>query len=121
MAFHRWRTIVVVLGLGAALSAIPATARAQSGEERIRKYQVSITVQRDGSLAVDEVIDYDFGSNPRHGIFRDIPVRFHFDDRYDRVMPVEVLSVRGSPGTPDGYKLQHQGSLLPIRPSARAA
>jgi len=42
-------------------------------------------------------------------------VRFRYDDRYDRVYPVHVLGVSGSPGTPDRYKVEDVGSTLRIR------
>src|SRR5438132_4447466 len=115
MVTHRWRRLVVAIVLGAVMVGLPSTAAADIGGERIRNYRVVITVQRDGAIAVDETIDYDFGSNQRHGILRDVPVRFHFDDHYDRMLPLTVLSVHGSPGTPDGYKVEHVGALLRIR------
>ncbi len=70
---------------------------------------MTITVERSGDLAVTEVIDYDFGTAERHGIFRNIPVRLHYDDRFDRVYPLTVRSVQGSPGTPDQYEVSTQG------------
>jgi hypothetical protein len=85
------------------------------GEERILAYDVSIDIQRDGSLAVIEALDYDFGFTGHHGIIRLIPVRFRYDDRYDRVYPLKVLSVTGSPGTPDQYKVSRSGSDLEIK------
>jgi uncharacterized membrane protein YgcG len=43
------------------------------GAERIRQYSVDVAVQEDGTALVRETIDYDFGSNQKHGIFRDFP------------------------------------------------
>ncbi len=87
-----------------------ATAGAsQFGNERITDYDVTIIVERSGDLAITEVIDYDFGVLDRHGIFRNIPVRLHYDDRYDRVYPLTVRSVTGSPGTPDQYEASNEG------------
>jgi hypothetical protein len=85
------------------------------GEERIDSYDVSIDIQRDGSLAVIEAIDYDFGFTEHHGIIRLIPIRFRYDDKYDRIYPLQVLSVTGSPGTPDQYKVSRSGSDLEIK------
>jgi uncharacterized protein (TIGR04222 family) len=99
---------VVALALAGA-AARPASA-AQAGVEKIERYDVEIEVGSSGDLTVTEVIDYDFGFAQRHGIFRDIPVRFHYDDRYDRVMPLEVLSVDGSEGTPDEYETEDVGA-----------
>ena len=54
-------------------------ASAQIGESILR-YEVDITVERSSDLRIVERIDYDFGDNTRHGILREIPDRFHFDD-----------------------------------------
>ena len=84
------------------LLASPGTA--QGVGERITAYDVDIRVETSGDLLITEIIDYDFASNSRHGIFRDIPVRLDYDSRYERVYPLKVISVEGSPGTPDQYK-----------------
>ena len=96
-------------GAGPAAGAAGGAAAGQLGNERITSYDVTITVENTGDLAVTEVIDYDFGSAQRHGIFRNIPVRLHYDDRYDRVYPLTVRSVTGSPGTPDQYDTSTSG------------
>jgi uncharacterized protein (TIGR04222 family) len=90
-------------------------AAAQSGGERIASYAAVLSVEPNGDLVVQETIDYDFGSSPRHGIFRDIPVRVHFDDKYDRVYPLKVLSVEGSPGTPVQYETSDVGNNKRIK------
>ncbi|WP_300368931.1 DUF2207 domain-containing protein [Hydrogenimonas sp.] len=41
--------------------------------EAIRHYDVTIDLHDDGSLDVKEMIEYDFGTVWKHGIFRDIP------------------------------------------------
>src|SRR5712691_2646192 len=106
---------LVLAAVGASLLAAGPTARAQAGGPSIRGYDVEIGVQRDGSILVVERIAYDFDGLARHGIFRDIPVRLPYSDRYDRVYMLDDLSVTGSPGTPAGYKIEHQGSTLLIR------
>ena len=94
-----------------------AAAGGAGGEtgERIASFDVRIQIERSGRIVVTETIVYDFGPNERHGIFRDLPVRFRYDDTYDRVYPLEVRSVRGSPGTPVGYQVEEEGSVLRIR------
>ncbi|MEX1047587.1 MAG: DUF2207 domain-containing protein [Actinomycetota bacterium] len=112
--------IALILFAAPLLLAHPAAAQFE-GFERITDYSVKIEIDRQGDILVTEVIDYDFGSTPRHGIFRDIPVRLRFDERdpryerYDRVFPIEVQSVEGSPGTPDQYTLEDQGPLKRIK------
>src|SRR5712691_7303432 len=87
---------LVLAAVGASLLAAGPTARAQAGGPSIRGYDVEIGVQRDGSILVVERIAYDFDGLARHGIFRDIPVRLPYSDRYDRVYVLDVLSDRAA-------------------------
>jgi hypothetical protein len=104
------------LALAALVGGFPLLTPLTAQEsERILAYDVQLRVEPSGSLLVAERIHYDFGSAERHGIFRDIPVRFRYDDRYDRVYPIEVLDVKGSIGTPDQYEEEREGDLLRIR------
>jgi hypothetical protein len=89
-------------------------AAAQTGE-RIVSYDVDIAIQSDGKMLVVEKIDYDFSTTEHHGIFREIRNRFAWDRKSDRVYPVHVIDVVGSPGTPDGYKIEHEGALYRIK------
>jgi uncharacterized protein (TIGR04222 family) len=107
MTDRRWRvlaTLAVVVLLGVAGAGAGA---AQVGSERITAYDVDIRVEDTGSMLVTETIDYDFGFSQRHGIFRDIPVRLDYDSRYERIYPLKVISVEGSPGTPVKYKQEN--------------
>ena len=104
---------MVLLAVIAVLAAA-SPGRAQSFE-RIIRYDVDLGIQRDGSLVVVERIDYDFGVTEHHGIFRDIPAIFTYDDRFDRVYPIDVDSVEGSPGTPDRFKVETSGSTFRIQ------
>jgi Predicted membrane protein (DUF2207) N-terminal domain len=91
-----------------ALSLLVAGAGPARAAERIHSYDVDITIDPDGSLEVVETIDYDFGSTPHHGIFRDIPTTLRYDDRYDRAFPLEVDSVT-STTAPDRYEIEDAG------------
>ena len=63
-----------------------------------------------------EVIQYNFGVEQRHGIFRDIPVREVWtpDNRYERVYDVKVQKVTAT-GTSAATKIGRQGNFLHIR------
>jgi hypothetical protein len=104
--------VVVAAGLVLAILAVPARAQAF---EQLLDYSVDLQIEADGTLLVTEQIAYDFATAERHGIFRDVPVRFGYDDRYDRVYPVEVLEVSGSPGTPGEYALEDVDDTVRIR------
>ena len=50
--------------------------------EKIRNYEVTVQINKNGTLTVNEVIDYQFGEEFKHGIYRYIPLRskrFGFD------------------------------------------
>jgi uncharacterized membrane protein YgcG len=96
------------------LAGIAVTASAQTSE-RITSYDVSIEIEPSGSLRIIERIDYDFGPNERHGIYRDVPERLQYDETHDRVYPIDVLAVSASPGTPAQYTEEHEGGTLRIR------
>ena len=86
---------------------LAAPARAQTAE-RIDRYDVEIVIEDDGSLTVTETIDYDFGATPRHGIIREIPTSFRYDDTYDREYPLTVRSVTATDASAD-YGIEHPG------------
>jgi uncharacterized membrane protein YgcG len=102
-----------ILASAMLLAAVPVSlpsgsARAQgSAFESIKRYDVRIDIEPSGRMLVTETIDYDFGSVAKHGIFRDIPERLHYDDTYDRVYRIDVVSVRAV-GAPADYEVEHQ-------------
>jgi hypothetical protein len=105
-------TVVVAAGLALAVLAAPAWAQSP---ERILDYRVDLEIEADGMLLVSEQIAYDFGTQERHGILRDVPVRFRYDGHHDRIYPLEVLEVSGSPWTPVQYTLEDVDNRLRIR------
>ena len=44
--------------------------------EKIKNYKVSIQINKNGTLTVNEVIDYEFDEKLKHGIYRDIPLNY---------------------------------------------
>ena len=82
---------------GSVLGARPASAGVT---EQIDDYRSEITIATNGTIEVHETIVYDFGVVPHHGIYRDIPVRTSESpkDGYDRVYPLDVVSVSASAG-----------------------
>lgn len=61
--------------------------------ERVTDMRVDMKIESTGTLLVNERITYDFGLHARHGIYRYVPVRYRYDDRYDRVYRVSDISV----------------------------
>jgi uncharacterized protein (TIGR04222 family) len=110
----RWRSLAAVGLVVVALLGLAGPAGAQAGE-RILAFDVDIAVEADGDLVVTERIRYDFGGQERHGILRDIPVRYDYDSRYERVTPIDDVSVEAGPGTPDDLKVENTGRFERFR------
>jgi len=100
----RVRVAVLVI-LTCALALLPSRATQAQGTfgERIIAYGIDVTVERDGLLRIDERIEYDFGSEPRHGIYRDVVTRQRYDDTYDRVYDLTVERVEADRGASAKY------------------
>ncbi len=99
--------------LRAALLALALAAPAQA--ERIRSFEVEISLDPDGSFLVTESIAYDFGPLQRHGIFRDIPVLYSRDAVGRRRMRLEVEAVTDAKGAEQPYQISRSGASLRIR------
>jgi hypothetical protein len=97
-------TLAVPVGAVRARQAVDLDA----GTERVVRFDAVYDIARDSSVTVTETIDYDFAATRHHGIQRDLIVKQRRDDRYDRVYPLDVLSVTASPGTPAGYKVLNE-------------
>jgi uncharacterized membrane protein YgcG len=81
--------------------------------ESTPRFDVNIVIDQSGDLEITETIVQEFGSTPRHGIIRFIPDRLRYDDAFDRVYPIDLVSVRASPGTPDDVETkQENGSFV---------
>jgi hypothetical protein len=87
MGIRRRRRIGAVALAGAVvLAGVAALVGAVAAEpERVTRLWAGAAVGGDGSARIVEVIDYDFGSRRRHGIFRDVP-------GLDPAGPVQVAS-----------------------------
>jgi hypothetical protein len=104
---HRRRLISLFLLLAVAISTVgalvfaPARHARAAGTEHIGSYDVALTPETDGDLAVKETIAYDFGTNEKHGIYRNIPTRDYWDGTYHRIWKIGGIKV-----TQDGKKAE---------------
>ena len=84
--------------------------------ESTPRFDVNIVIEPSGDLLITETIVQEFGSTPRHGIFRFIPNRLRYDDEFDRVYPIELLSVTASPpNTPTDVETKDENGNFSIR------
>lgn len=84
---------------------LPALVRA----EVIRNFHADIEIRENGDIFVEERILYDFENESRHGIFRDIPVRYK-TPLGNRSVELDVESVARD-GAPEPYDVSGGGTV----------
>jgi hypothetical protein len=107
----RRRVDIGILTAGTVVAGVVAFGAAFAGghQEEVGRYWTSAVVADDGTAAVTEVIDYDFGLNQKHGIRRWVP-------GLDPATPITVTS----PDAPDGtevsqaFETDNEGASVPM-------
>ncbi|MEO6906583.1 MAG: DUF2207 domain-containing protein [Abditibacteriaceae bacterium] len=82
--------------------------------EVIRSFSSDVRLQKDSTLDVTETIVMDFEGASRHGIYRDMPVKYQRHDNTYSIY-VKVLSITDENNNPLQYKTSEQGQDLNIR------
>ena len=116
-----WRRYVgiILVGLllvlaGLLIAPVTTTFAVEEGWT-IASFHSAIAIQSNGSFNVTETILVDFGTLQRHGIVRDIPVVYDYDQTHNRIVNVSVISVTDQNGRSVPYAIQQNGSFLSIR------
>ena len=102
----------VAATLVAGLATLPAAA--DSGWT-IANFATAVDVRSDGSIQVSERITADFGNQPKHGIFRDIPVVYAYDQHYYRALDISVQSVTDGSGKSWKYQAGRRGDVYELK------
>ncbi len=80
----------------------------------INKFHADITISEDSSFLVKETIDVEYHQS-KHGIYREIPVKY-VDDLGNKIRtPLDVLSVTDSTAKEWRYTVQKKGDVVYIR------
>jgi hypothetical protein len=110
---HRARTVAIAALIAVGL---PATSTAQSdrGAFVIRNFETVLTVEPDSNLLVEERIEVAF-SEPRHGIFRTIPVRYSDPRGFAYSLDLQLLGVTDVAGARRQAQVSHEGRYTKIR------
>jgi uncharacterized membrane protein YgcG len=110
----RAAAVIAVVLLSAALG---MSARAADSGWVVNAFDAQIAIQSDGRLVINETIDVDFGSLEKHGIFRDIPVKYDWpnETRKLRVYQLQVLSVSDASGRAWRFETYGSGSDVEIK------
>ena len=105
--------VLAAVGLVAAALIAASAARADEGWV-IRSFDVTYDIDSDGTVHVTEDIRVDFGTLERHGIFREMPLRYEFDDDNDRVISAGNIEVDDG-AEPHEFSLSYPGANLQIK------
>jgi uncharacterized membrane protein YgcG len=105
------------LAMGFMILVPTAPARGQEFvSESTPRFDVDIVIEQSGDLEITETIVQEFGSTPRHGIIRFIPNRLRYDDEFERVYPIVLVSVGASPaGTPADVETKEENGNFVIQ------
>lgn len=106
-----WKTLRAVTGCLALLALVPLASFA----ERVERFETEIYLGTDDDFKVVETVDYDFGAESRHGIYRDIPVAYGRGQAADYRIRLEVDSVTDGGGQARPYTTNRSGRDLRIR------
>ena len=79
--------------------------------ESIKNFQSHIDIRQDGTIEVTENITYDFGSNKKHGIFRDIPLTSNNGPQIN----IQIIGVTDQRGEHYPYTTSVADNILHIR------
>lgn len=83
--------------------------------EEISHFDVVATINEDASVDVIETIDYDYGSLQKHGIYRDIPVKYTNATGDNRTVKISDISVTDQSGKKYTSDVSREGSDLRIK------
>lgn len=83
-------------------------------QEKIDVYDTSIVINEDATITVEETIHYDFGSDQRHGIYRDIPVKYKARGGTFKLR-IDNISVVDGSGAQWNFKKEKSGNDLRLK------
>jgi uncharacterized membrane protein YgcG len=98
----------------AALALSAAPAGADRGGYVLHRFDTELTVGADAGLTVEERLEVEF-SEPRHGIYRTIPVRYTDPRGFAYSLGVRLLEVTDGAGSRYDTKVTDEGHYTKIR------
>ena len=82
---------------------------------KIDSYDVRYNIDHSGLVRVTEDLQVDFGLLQKHGIFRDMPVRYSYDDGNDRLISPGNITVTDGAKADLPFELISSGANLRIK------
>jgi hypothetical protein len=108
------RATLAAAAVGAGLVVAPVAAQSDRGAYTIRSFDTHLTVEAKSDLLVEERIEVAF-SEPRHGIYRTIPVRYSDPRGYGYSLNLRLLGVTDTTGRPHQAVVSSEGRYAKIR------
>lgn len=81
---------------------------------KIDNFQSIVNIQSDGKVAVSEIVDADFGSLQKHGIFKNIPYIYLLDNGGKTYADIQILGLTQN-GLTAKYQQYKQGNYLVLQ------
>jgi uncharacterized protein (TIGR04222 family) len=107
--------LIRLVAVIAMVVAMATPARAADSGWTIDLFRADVTIRADGSLAILESIDVDFDGLQKHGIFRDIPTRYQYDDTHDRLYRLSVQSITDASGRGLTYQVSASDTITEVK------
>ena len=105
---------VLILSLNLTLNLILFSSPALAQYFTIDKFHSDVMIGEDSSVVVKETLDVEF-HRPRHGIYREIPLKYRDDFGKVITTPTKVLSVTDGSGKALKYKVERAGPMIHVR------
>ncbi len=102
--------IVTLLVLSVVLS-----QNVSASGEYIQNFESEIKLTKENTVAITEHITYDFGSNERRGIYREIPVRYFTEEEKGFETEFNLQSVERKETTQESYQVTEEENTVRIR------
>lgn len=83
--------------------------------EKIDSFETNIKINKNGTIDVEEIIDYDFGTGQKHGIFRDLIYKKTNIEGKKFILGVDVLGVINEKGSAYNFTTSKSGDYLKIK------
>ena len=83
--------------------------------EKIQNFQSNIEINKDGTVTVEEVIDYDFGGLQRHGLVRNLDYKRTNQDGKTYIIDFDVLSVTDQQGRPYNFSKSKSARFIELK------
>lgn len=106
--------LTVWLGAGAAAAAPDEVGDQTSGRE-ITRYDITATLDADGTAHVTTDFDFDFGDDPGHGPYLTLVTRQRYDDTQDRLYRYSDIAASSPSGAPAQVNREDDADAIVLR------